>query len=112
MKPTLVSIHHHELNGVQLIHGDEIAPGLLTGELLEAAGDGSLPPRLSIEQIHVRPDGCVVLLDWSYTGWPGLSLRSSGVQSDPGLRFVPPRPPGLVPRAKRPSARSGAKATG
>ena len=35
MKPTLVSIHHHELNGVQLIHGDEIAPGLLTGELLD-----------------------------------------------------------------------------
>jgi hypothetical protein len=40
----------------------------LTAELLEAERDGSLPAQLSVDQIHVRPDGRVILLDWRLSG--------------------------------------------
>ena len=62
MIPTLVSIHHHELNGVQLIHGDEIVPGLLTGELLDWWIDKrwcrEMPERRSLHRLFHPFSGC------------------------------------------------------
>ena len=30
MRPTLILIHHHLIDGVQYLHGDELPPGILT----------------------------------------------------------------------------------
>jgi hypothetical protein len=45
---TLICHGHHELNGVQYHHGDELPPGLLEGQLL----DYWLDHRLAIELDH------------------------------------------------------------
>jgi uncharacterized RDD family membrane protein YckC len=39
----------------------------LTSELIEAERDGSLPAIVTIDQVHVRDDGRVQLLDWPLT---------------------------------------------
>ena len=62
MIPTLVSIHHHQLNGRQIIHGDEIPPGLLTGELLDWWIDKrwcrEMPERRSLYRLFAPFSGC------------------------------------------------------
>ena len=62
MIPTLVSIHHHELNGRQFLHGDEIVPGLLTGELLDWWIDKrwcrEMPERRSLHRLFHPFSGC------------------------------------------------------
>jgi len=55
MRPTLICIHHHELAGRQFLHGDEIAPGVLDGELLgywlDHGWAREMPERRSLQRL-------------------------------------------------------------
>jgi hypothetical protein len=62
MRPTLVSIHHHEFSGRQFFHGDEIPPGVLEGELLGYWVDHGwareMPERRSLHRLLHIFSGC------------------------------------------------------
>jgi hypothetical protein len=73
----------------------------LTGEVLEAERDGSLPAALSIDQIQVRPDGRTTLLDWASHGSSAVSPLKLAQQA--ALMMLEGRlpPPGELPRSVR-----------
>ncbi len=60
--PTLVSISQREIGDRRFLHGDEIEPGVLTGELLDYWLDHKwcmeLPERRSLYRLFAPLSGC------------------------------------------------------
>jgi uncharacterized RDD family membrane protein YckC len=73
----------------------------LTTELFEAESDGTLPPTLSIDQVQVREDGRVQLLDWPRAG--GETLSTLALTHHAAILLLEGRlpSPGELPRAIR-----------
>ena len=61
-EPTLVAIHHHEIGNRTVRHGEEIEPGLLTGELrdwwLDHRWCTEVPERRSLYRLFAPFSGC------------------------------------------------------